>query len=35
MASKVLSVARTLAFMTLIIVTASAVKFGLTLHYLR
>ena len=35
MASKVLSVARTLAFMTLIIVTASAAKFGLALHYLR
>jgi hypothetical protein len=35
MVSKVLSVARTLAFMTLIIVTASAAKFGLALHYLR
>jgi hypothetical protein len=35
MASKVLSVARTLAFLTLIIVTASAAKFGLALHYLR
>jgi hypothetical protein len=35
MASKVLSVARTLAFMTLIIVTASAAKFGLAIHYLR
>jgi hypothetical protein len=35
MMNKVLSVARTLAFMTLIIVTASAAKFGLALHYLR
>lgn len=35
MASKVLSVARTLAFMTLIIVTASAAKFGLAIHNLR
>jgi hypothetical protein len=34
MVSKVLSVARTLAFLTLIVGTASAAKFGLTLHYL-
>jgi hypothetical protein len=34
MVSKVLSVARTLAFFTLILGTASAAKFGIALHYL-
>ena len=35
MVSKVLSVARTLAFLTLIASTVSPAKFGLALHYLR
>jgi hypothetical protein len=34
MVNKVFSVARTLAFLTLIGGTASIAKFGLTLHYL-
>ena len=35
MVSKVFSVARTLAFFTLILGTASAVKLGVVLHALR
>jgi hypothetical protein len=35
MVSKVLSITRTLAFVTLIASTVSLAKFGLVLHYLR
>jgi hypothetical protein len=35
MVSKVLSFARTLAFLTLIVGTVSAAKLSLALHYLR
>ena len=35
MMNKVLSVARTLAFLILIVGTAAMAKFGIALHYLR